>query len=57
MLPRLRRGAGAVADPQRHFTTIKYRIAKGSFDHLVGERLGSVRLMMRSITVDEPTAL
>jgi hypothetical protein len=50
MLPRLRRGAGAVADPQRHFTTIK-------FDHLVGERLGSVRLMMRSITVDEPTAL
>jgi hypothetical protein len=57
MLPRLRRGAGAVADPQRHFTTIKYCIAKGSFDHLVGERLGSVRLMMRSITVDEPTAL
>jgi hypothetical protein len=25
-----------VADPKRHFTTINYCTAKGSFDHLVG---------------------
>jgi len=26
----------AVHDPERHFVTINYRIAKGSFDHRVG---------------------
>jgi hypothetical protein len=26
----------AVHDPQRHFATANYRIAKGLFDHLVG---------------------
>jgi hypothetical protein len=25
----------AVRDPSRHFTAVNYRIAKGSFDHLI----------------------
>jgi hypothetical protein len=26
-------------DPERHFSTVNYCIAKGTFDHLVGEQL------------------
>jgi hypothetical protein len=28
-----------VHHPERHFSTVNYCIAKGSFDHLVGEQL------------------
>jgi hypothetical protein len=31
------RGESVVLDPKRHFATAKCRIAKGLFDHLVGE--------------------
>ena len=36
LLPRGSMVAAAVDDPQRQIATINYRIAKGSFDHLVG---------------------
>ena len=31
-------GQNDAVDPQRHFATVNCRIAKGSFDHLVGAR-------------------
>jgi hypothetical protein len=36
--PRLRRGAGAVDDPKRHFALVHCRTAKGLFDHFVCKR-------------------
>ena len=36
LLPRGSMVAAAVDDPTRHFATLNCRIAKGSFDHLVG---------------------
>jgi hypothetical protein len=35
-LPLQPRTGAAVPDPQRHFATVNYRIAKGLFDNLVG---------------------
>ena len=35
--PPLRRGGAAEFDPERHFATANYCIAKGSFNNLVGE--------------------
>ena len=34
-LPRQPLRVAAVDDPQRHFGSVNYRTAKGSFDHLV----------------------
>jgi hypothetical protein len=36
---RLPQASAAASDPERHFSTVNYCIAKGSFDHLVGEQL------------------
>jgi hypothetical protein len=36
-LPRVEQRGEAVRDPRRHFATVNCRIAKGLFNHLVGD--------------------